>query len=192
MAIISTDPGVIDVIRKVHQEHRFLMKINKIPVALISDVTLPSYNVDVEKHKLLNYQINFPKRIQWSDIEFSIVEIFEPLIFSFISDSGNVSSFFHSHLESLQATPLENKNHQNLSKRKMIVSSVEIENLKPDGSSSFVWKLMSPMITKVSFGKNSRDSDALMKLSCTLAYDWAHLEFPSGQIKFESLQKAFI
>ena len=174
------DPGVLQTIASAHQEHRFLMKIGSLPVALISDVSLPSYNIDVEKHRLLNYQINFPKRIQWNDIEFSTIEIFEPFIFSNISNAGNISSFFYRSVEKNQAVPLSPLNHQALSKRKMIEESVEIKNLKPNGDASFSWKLMSPIITKVSFGKNSRDSDGIMKLSCTLSYDWAYLILPSA------------
>ena len=47
------DPGVLQTIASAHQEHRFLMKIGSLPVALISDVSLPSYNIDVEKHRFL-------------------------------------------------------------------------------------------------------------------------------------------
>lgn len=164
-------------IKNLHLENKFILSILGIPVALVKDVSLPSYTIETEKHWLLNHAINFPKKIHWESITLNFAEIFEAMSFlSLAGNSSNVSSVLMNYLGTLQTAASAPETSNILSKERMAkLSSLSLDNIKPDGSIAFSWILDQPIITKANFGKNSYSSDGIFSLSCTIEYDWANL-----------------
>jgi hypothetical protein len=165
-----------------HLQFKFIVEMMGIPVFLIQDTTLPSYTIETEKKRLINYDIVFPKSVQWNSLSFTIAEIYEPYAFSTLSSGKTIiNEYFYQYLlNSGHITPNQFGNAaNNLSKTKMSdladspAGRITIKNLKPDGSTAFAWQLINPLIKSVNFGSNDR-TESIMSIKIEMDYDWAY------------------
>ena len=161
---------------------RFLLRVNGIPFALVSDVDRPSPVFGSTKEfQLLNWKFKYPTgTVAWNDVTFTIREIFE----NDVPDSvaGIILRKYKSvaHDNPLQVDP---NNLKDMSKSALMssIGDVRIEVIKPDGDIYEEWRLYGAFIKSISFSKLSYSATSLVGTTIGLSYDWATLAYIDEQ-----------
>lgn len=69
--------------KQAQQDYRFVLRINGIDVALIKNVTSPSYTTELSTYSMLEYQFKYPQAIKWNGkVDFDVLQIIDKDIFT--------------------------------------------------------------------------------------------------------------
>jgi len=156
------------------QSYRFILQIDGLDVAYITNVSRPSYVVSTEAYKLLNWSFNYPTELKWNPITFSVREVYDRKLFN------TVAGVF---LDKLGHMSWANPNDVNmfapkdLDKRGLIngLGPVRINMLDDAGTAYESWEIFNAYITEMKSSELSYSSDALTNIDITLSYDFAKL-----------------
>ena len=185
-----------DLFENAQQKFRFVVLIDDIPAAYVSQVDRPSYTIETQEHILLDHVVRYPVRVKWDQITMTVKEIFGGdtvgsvggnLMAKLLAHSyyypDNVNTSVSSDALSLITNPVgavrdSQFGTRNLSKENLTRSlgNIKILYLKPDGSAFETWTIFNGMITSVKFSNNSYAEESLTDVSITVQYDWAKLE----------------
>ena len=168
-------------------DFRFLLRINGIPFAMISEVSRPNPKFDeVETFTLLNWKFKNPGGIvSWNDIEFTIRETFD----NSLNDSIAGIMLNKYKLQGYDNPNQINPNNLKSMSKSALMSSlgdVTIQIIDPDGNVYEQWSLYDAFVSSISFSKlNYNTAGALVGTTVKLAYDWAELAYvrDTGQRK---------
>lgn len=158
--------------------YRFLMEIagtgngfNKgIRNYVIKKVKKPSFEVSESKHSFLNHSFKFPGKVTWSDITVTAVDALEPdgaqALMALLNDAGYKKPTKDS------ATP--GPSAQTISKKKFVeaVKRIVIRQIDSDGNIVEEWEPKNAWCKVAEFGDLDTDSDELMNIQMTFAYDY--------------------
>tara|TARA_B100001123_G_C15145483_1_gene961347 strand:+ start:150 stop:758 length:609 start_codon:yes stop_codon:yes gene_type:complete len=157
------------------QSFRFYLNINGVHAACISDVQRPSYRVETEEKRLLNWGFKFPTRVTWNPISFTVQEVFSREIVS------SISNLFMQKFKEGYDLPnqINTNNPGDLSKSKLMESfgKMTIQMLNPEGEKCEEWELFQAFITEVAPSGLDYKSEDLTNLRITVSYDWADLQY---------------
>ena len=132
-------------------------------------VTLPSFEVSNESYQLINQKFKYPGLVNWNDINVTLVETGKSslLLRQFLTQAG-------------YSCPNSCLNLSGLSKDKFSnARPIVIEQLKPDGKAFQYWEITNWMISNVNFGDMSYESDEILSVEMSIAYDCAYLKLGS-------------
>ena len=158
------------------QAFRFYLKINHIHAAFISDVTRPSYTIDTKEHRLLNWNFKYPTGVKWTDVSFTVREVFSPDL------SMSIGGIVMRKIESTSIDAPDKvgfTSYSDLSKEALVstLGEVGIMMLTPDGGVYEEWMLLGAFIKDVKFSDLAYNQDDLTNVRITLSYDWARLTY---------------
>ena len=175
------------------QQYRFILSLQGIDAAYVKDVERPSYTINTNSYKLLNWEFNYPTTLKWANVSFTLVEIFS---------LDAVNSVAGLYMDKLLKTAYEQPSdlmgpiHQNtfikdLSKRDLTQSlgPVKIKSLNADGGVVELWELHGAYITALKPSQLSYDQDSLTNLSVTVKYDFATLEVAGSTSDYSTLER---
>ena len=158
------------------RKFKFILRFGGIPAWVIKTAGRPQVTVtEGAKHNFLAHEFKFPGRVQWNDIDITLVDPINPEI---------ASTLFNVIEEAGYALPSD-WNGQNelwrlsLSKRKFASSAltdVTIQTINSDGKKVEEWRLYNAWIKNINYDDVTYDSEELMSISVGLKYDWAKLE----------------
>jgi len=168
---LGASPSWDRVVVDAQQSYRFLLRLEDIDVALISEVARPSYTISTSEHRLLNWHFHFPESIKWQEISFTVRELY----------SASTANTFMQKLRGCAydyPDQVSSVNIKDLSKYGLVNSlgKVAIQMLKPDGEVHEQWFLHGAFIKGVKFSDLNYNSDDLTNIKVTVSYDWAELE----------------
>ena len=132
-------------------------------------ITLPSFEVPNESYQLINQKFKYPGVVNWNDISVTLVETGKSslLLRRFLTQAG-------------YSCPGSCLNLSGLSKDKFNNSRpIVIEQLKPDGKAFQYWEITNWMISNVNFGDMSYESDEILTVEMSIAYDCAYIKLGS-------------
>ena len=132
-------------------------------------VTLPSFEVSNESYQLINQKFKYPGVVNWNDITVTLVETGKSslLLRRFLTQAG-------------YSCPNSCLNLSGLSKDKFSnARPIVIEQLKPDGKAFQYWEITNWMISNVNFGDMSYESDEILSVEMSIAYDCAYIKLGS-------------
>tara|TARA_Y100001938_G_scaffold148903_1_gene233973 strand:- start:2976 stop:3602 length:627 start_codon:yes stop_codon:yes gene_type:complete len=163
------------------QQYRFILSLQGIDAAYVKDVERPSYTINTNSYKLLNWEFNYPTTLKWANVSFTLVEIFS---------LDAVNSVAGLYMDKLLKTAYEQPSdlmgpiHQNtfikdLSKRDLTQSlgPVKIRAINPDGDTVEEWELRNAMVVAMAPSQYSYDGELLTTMRITLQYDWATYDY---------------
>ena len=160
------------------QSFRFYLNIDGIHAACISDVQRPSYRVETEEKRLLNWAFKFPTRVIWNPITFTVQEVFSKEIVS------SIANLFMQKFKETYDLPdqINPSNPGDLSKSKLIESlgRMTIQMLNLEGEKCEEWELFQAFVTEVAPSGMDYKSEDLTNLKITVSYDWANLQYFKG------------
>lgn len=161
---------------------RFILEVDGIDLAMISDVTRPGYKIETETFQILEYQINFPKGIKFDNtVAFNIIELLDPSVG--MTQMENMMSrilddrFFTT--PSAIGDPVNIKlgagrdARFNVSKKTLTGKNISIHTLDADGNKYDSIKLVNPMITSVKQSDLKYASGDINKITVTVTFDYA-------------------
>ena len=158
------------------RKFKFILRLGDIPAWVVKSAGRPSITVsDGAKHQFLSHEFKFPGRVTWGDIELQLVDPINPdiaaTVFNVIERAGySVPSKWTGQNELWR---------RSISKRRFASDSltdVTIQTIDSDGKKVEEWRLVNAWIKSIKYDDVSYDSEDLMTVSISLAYDFAHLE----------------
>lgn len=157
------------------QAFRFYLNIGGVHAACISDVGRPSYRIETEERRLLNWGFKYPTKVIWNPISFTVQEVFSREIVNSIAGS------FMTRLKEVYDLPdqINPVGPGDLSKSKLIetLGVMTIQMLDPDGEKCEEWQLFQAFVTEVTPTGMDYKSENLTNLKITVSYDWADMQY---------------
>lgn len=163
------------------RQFRWLLYIAGMPQFIVKDVKKPSFTVASTPHDFLNYKFHYPGRVEWQDIQVTIVDPVQPdstaSLVKILEKAGYV----------LPDEYTSQTNQPRTISKKAFVDSlggqiqlVQFGANTGDQEENVLeqWTINNPFLTNVDFGNLSYGSDDLVNISMTIKYDWAYLELP--------------
>jgi hypothetical protein len=165
--------------------YKFLLSVaganNVIREFLIERVKKPSWTISKSEHQFLNHTFHYPGKTTWTPVDFTIVDVVDP--------NANGSQAVMKLLEeSGYKTPQDENTLETVSKQKSVgaLGTVTIHTLDSDENIIEDWVLVNAWIENVDFGEFDYKSEEMMKVTVTLAYDFAYLNVFNGAGKLPS------
>lgn len=165
------------------RQFRWLLYIAGMPQFIVKNVKKPSFSVSATPHDFINYKFHFPGRVEWQDIQVTIVDPVQPdstaSLVNILSAAGYV---LPDEYTSQAAEP------RTISKKSFIDALGGQIQLVQFGANTGAqqenvlekWSINNPFLTNVDFGNLDYSSDDLVNISMTIKYDWANLELPQA------------
>ncbi len=163
------------------RQFRWLLYIAGMPQFIVKDVKKPSFTVAATPHDFINYKFHYPGRVEWQDIQVTIVDPVQPdstaSLVKILEKSGYVLP------DEYTSQPNEPRT---ISKKAFVDALGGQIQLVQFGANTGAqeenvlekWTINNPFLTNVDFGNLSYGSDDLVNISMTIKYDWAYLELP--------------
>lgn len=167
------------------QSYRFLLNIRGVDAAFITNVSRPSYTINTEEAKLLNWSFSYPIGITWDAVTFSIKEVFEGynlqtilgLFYKKLTDySWNTPDFNEAKMEVGRRAGLGNARDLSKLSLKTSLGPITIQSLNSDGEWVEEWTLHGAYITSLKPSQLNYDQDSLTAIDVTVKYDYATLK----------------
>jgi hypothetical protein len=166
------------------RKFRWLFEFAGMPQFIVTKVAKPSFTVSAKEHSFLDYQFQYPGKVKWEDVSFTIVDPVQPdsakTFFKVLTNSGYVlpNNFM------TQPDPVP----RTITKKQMVESlgnRIFLKQLGADpGNGSPVvveqWEIINPILTKVTFGDLDYGTEDLVTIDVALKYDWAELDLNVG------------
>jgi len=157
---------------------RFLLRIDDIPFAMVSNVSRPSPNFEAPKtFQLLNWRFKNPGAVvSWNDLTFKVVESFDNEKFDSIS---GILLNTYKRLGYDNPNQINPTNLKDMNKRDLInsIGTVKIEVLTPDGDVYETWQLYNAFVSKIDFDGLNYAGASILGASVSLSYDWADMTY---------------
>ena len=153
------------------RKFRWLLYVDSVPSYIIKKVTKPTFTVSEVKHSFINHSFYYPGRIEYNEIEFTLVdpvnEQAAQVLRTMITDSG------YELPDTMNAEA-----PQTMTKRKSIdtLGEIKIAQIDGDGAEVEVWTLKGAWIKEINYGDLDYESDDLSEITVKVRYDWATLE----------------
>tara|TARA_Y100000114_G_C11763614_1_gene331573 strand:+ start:5284 stop:5895 length:612 start_codon:yes stop_codon:yes gene_type:complete len=155
------------------RKFRWLLYWSGVPQFVVKSVKKPSYSVTTTPHQFLNYEFNYPGRVQWQDVTITLVDPVLPdstkSLYKILEKSGYVIP--SAYREAAAAT---------ISKKGMVEAlgtEIKLSQLDADGVNPIeTWVIKNPLITSADFDTLDYSSDELLNVTVTIKYDYATIE----------------
>ena len=179
--------------------YRFFLELRGVDVAYIVNVSRPSYTVQTQDAKLLNWTFSYPTSVVWDPVSFSIRELFEGYTFTSILGLfyGKLVDYgWDPPVELTKVSPIlseQNKTYgKDLAKSalKESLGPVKIKSLNDEGQIVETWTLHGAFITTVKPSGLSYEQDGLTNIDVSIKYDFATLEVVDAVGVFGSAARA--
>tara|TARA_B100001123_G_C15038585_1_gene918502 strand:- start:319 stop:867 length:549 start_codon:yes stop_codon:yes gene_type:complete len=158
------------------RKFKFILTFGDIPAWVVKTAGRPNITItDGARHHFMSHEFKFPGRVQYNDIEISLVDPIDPdvasVMFKIIQDAGYVIP--------------TNWNQDNqgwkvsMSKMNSIAATkgdIAIKTIDAAGNDIEKFTLHNAWVKAVNYDDVGYDSEELMSISVTLAYDYANHE----------------
>ena len=160
---------------------RWLLYIAGMPQFIVKDVKKPSFTVASTPHDFINYKFHYPGRVEWQDIQVTIVDPVQPDSTASLVKILEAAGYVLPDEFTSQANE-----PRTISKQAFVDAMGGQIQLVQFGANTGAqqqnvlekWTINNPFLTNVDFGSLNYSSDDLVNISMTIKYDWAYLELP--------------
>jgi hypothetical protein len=158
------------------RQHRWVLLMNDIPAYTIKSVGKPSLQVNTTTHKYFGHTFKYPGATEWQNIQVTLVDPIEPDTSGLLMDTLNEAGY----RDPNRRLGVNSNGLFTLSKEQSVRALGEIVRLQQIGDLNGMpnqvietWELWNPWIQSFQFGELNYESDAMVTVTLTLAYDWA-------------------
>lgn len=175
------------------QKSRFVVKIGKETLTNVKSVTKPTFTIESKTYTLINHKFKYPGIPNWDPISITFVDgllegtagNMEQTLYKMITDTGYINPTVSDsrplgNENTIISTPSKASNAANSfyhafagKNATSLGGTIEITQLKPDGSAQDTWSLHGPIIKSISFGDLDYSSDDLVEYKLDIEYDFA-------------------
>lgn len=149
-----------------------------VPEFLVKKVKKPEWEITSTEHNFLNHTFYYPGRTKWAPIDVTIVDTVSP-------DSNGtrqVMDILEQSGYDIPTNPNQTQGWGTVSKNKAVndaMGQIAIITIDSEGNEVEKWLLNNAWISKVSFGELSYDSEDILDITLSIAYDNAYVESQS-------------
>jgi hypothetical protein len=139
-----------------------------VPSYIIKKVTKPTITVSEVKHSFINHSFYYPGRVEYNEIEFTLVDPIDVNAADIMSKILLESGYEFPDTEATATA-------QTMTKKKSTgaMGEIKIAQLTGDGAEIETWTLTNAWVKEVSHGDLDYDSDDLSEITVKIRYDWA-------------------
>ena len=158
------------------RKFKFLLTFGDIPAWVVKTAERPTVTVsDGAKHNFLAHEFKFPGRVSWNDIDITLVDPIDPdvapVLFKIIEDAGYaVPSSWTSDNQGWKLS-MSKLNSINATK-----GDIAIKTIDSAGRDVEKWTLHNAWVKSINYDDVGYDSEELMSITVSLAYDYASLQ----------------
>lgn len=146
-----------------------------IPSYVIKKVTKPTITVSEVKHSFINHSFYYPGRVEYNEIEFTLVDPID-------INAANIMSMILQESGYVFPDTEADATAQTMTKKKSTgaMGEIKIEQIDGDGNMVESWTLTNAWVKEVSHGDLDYESDDLSEITVKIRYDWATMEAGSA------------
>ena len=143
---------------------------------VVKKVDKPNFTVAESVHKYLNHTFYFPGRVEWQEIDATLVDPVNPDTSAAIANIMQSAGY---------VIPTNADGLRTMSKASAATAlgMVTIEQIDSKGVTIEKWTLNNAFIKDVNFGTLDYDSDDLVEITVKFRYDWATFHPTNGAAK---------
>ena len=150
-----------------------------IPAWVIKKVTKPTYTVSEVKHSYINHSFYYPGRVEYNEVEFTLVDPVNPDAANNILKMIDMSGYKLPDTEAHAAQTIT-KASAVAAFGGLTLEQISGESEDGEGVTSIeTWELKNCWIKEVNFGDLDYESDDIVEITVKVRYDWAELGGPT-------------
>ena len=152
-------------------------EVADIPAWTIKKVTKPTYTISEVKHSYINHSFYYPGRVEYNEVEFTLVDPVTPDAANSILKMIDMSGY---------KLPLDaSEASQTITKDSAVAAfgGLRIEQISGEGDTATSlesWTLRNCWIKEVNFGDLDYESDDIVEITVKVRYDYAELGEEGG------------
>tara|TARA_Y100000592_G_C5425620_1_gene295538 strand:- start:181 stop:756 length:576 start_codon:yes stop_codon:yes gene_type:complete len=159
------------------RKYRWILHVDAIPAWIIKKVTKPAITVSEVKHSFINHGFYYPGRVEYNEVEFTLVDPFDPdaaaSFMALLQGSGYAVPDAYT-----EATQTITKFAATESLGQLKISQLSGLGVEFDGGAQDPieeWTLHNCWIKEVNYGDLDYESDDINEITVKVRYDWATL-----------------
>ena len=156
------------------RKFRWILSVgdSDIPAWVIKKVTKPTFTVSEVKHSFINLSFYYPGRVEYNEIEFTLVDPVDPDMAASLLDIIKGSGY------ELPETFAVAK--QTITKGEAVsrLNHCYIQQIDHEANIIEQWDLINAWVKEVNFGDLDYDSDDINEITVKMRYDFAKMSIP--------------
>ncbi len=180
------------------RKFRWMLYFAGLPQFIVKSVKKPAFKIPAKSHDFLNYKFNYPGRVTWDPIDFTIIDPVQPdAVASFMQMLINAGYQFPDNFNVTAPegdTGLGIKSITKGSLTSAIGGEIQLVQLASNPTAEMngtnlqnaataatmveveKWIIYNPIITSVDFDSLDYSSEELLNIKVGVTYDWAKLD----------------
>jgi len=155
------------------RKFKFILTFGDVPAWVVKSAGRPNITVtDGARHHFMGHEFKFPGRVQYNDIEITLVDPIDPdvasIMFKIIQDAGYRIPRDWTAENAGWKISMSKLNSINATK-----GDIAIKTVDSNGNDVEKFTLRNAWVKSINYDDVSYDSEELMSISVTLAYDYA-------------------
>jgi hypothetical protein len=151
------------------RKFRWILSVGEgqIPAWIIKKVTKPTFTISEVKHSFINHSFYYPGRVEYNEIEFTLVDPVEPDAAQGLINLIEASGYTLPDSEALAK--------QTITKAEAVaaLNHCYIQQIDADGATMEEWYLENCWVKEVNFGDLDYESDDINEITVKVRYDFA-------------------
>ena len=152
------------------RSYRWILVLNKIPTYVIKTSGKPNFTIEGIQHQFVSHTFHYPGRIQWQEIQVSLVDPVFPDASAVIVKTLQASGY------ALPGTYEDAKRSFSKKDAVQALGVPSLQQIDAKGNAIEKWTLYNAWLSAVNFGELTYESDSMVNVQLTLKYDWAQYE----------------
>ena len=151
------------------RKFRWILSVGEgqIPAWIIKKVTKPTFTISEVKHSFINHSFYYPGRVEYNEIEFTLVDPVEPDAAQGLINLIEASGYTYPDSEALAK--------QTITKAEAVdaLNHCYIQQIDAEGTTMEEWYLENCWVKEVNFGDLDYESDDINEITVKVRYDFA-------------------
>ena len=155
------------------RKYKYILNLGDIPAWVIKTSGRPNVNIsEGAKHNFMAYEFKYPGKVTWDNVEITLVDPIDPdvasIMFKIIQDAGYRIPRDWTAENAGWKISMSKLNSINATK-----GDIAIKTVDSNGNDVEKFTLRNAWVKSINYDDVSYDSEELMSISVTLAYDYA-------------------
>jgi hypothetical protein len=138
-----------------------------LPGWIIKKVTKPTFTVSEVKHSYINHSFYYPGRIEYNEIEFTLVDPVDP------DAAAEMMAILAASGYEVPTSAVIGKQTMTKAEATHALGEIYIRQIDGDANTIEKWTLTNAWVKEVNFGDLDYESDDIGEIVVKMRYDWA-------------------
>jgi hypothetical protein len=149
---------------------RWVLVFDHIPTYVVTKVGKPSFTVKAVEHNYIAHTFKYPGRVTWADVKVTLVDPVYP------DASAKIIKILQASGYAIPGTEIDASTSLTKKDSNLAVGVPTIAQLDGAGQEIERWTLHNAWLSAATFGELSYETEEMINIELTFAYDWAEYE----------------